>query len=58
MKQPEFEVYKAKDGHRWRLKAANGKVIAESGEAYSKKPNAQRIQDLLEFSILNCKVKS
>jgi uncharacterized protein YegP (UPF0339 family) len=33
-----FEVYKdAKDEYRWRLKAANGKVIATPGEGYKEK---------------------
>lgn len=27
-------VYKAKDGFRWRLKSGNGRIVAESGEAY------------------------
>jgi uncharacterized protein YegP (UPF0339 family) len=28
-------VYKAADGWRWRMKAANGRTVADSGEAYS-----------------------
>lgn len=36
------EVYQAKDGWRWRLTAANGKVVADSGEAYDTEFNAQR----------------
>lgn len=31
MKQPRFEVYEAKDGWRWRLKARNGRILADSG---------------------------
>lgn len=31
------EIYRAKDGWRWRLWAKNGRVIAESGEAYRSK---------------------
>lgn len=27
--------------YRWRLKAANGKIVADSGEGYSSKQNAQ-----------------
>lgn len=27
-------VYKAKDGWRWRRRAPNGEIVAESGEAY------------------------
>lgn len=29
-----FEVYRARDGYRWRLWSANGRIVAESGEAY------------------------
>ena len=33
-----FTVYKDKKGqHRWRLRAANGKIIADSGEGYINK---------------------
>lgn len=32
-------VYKAKDGFRWRLIAANYRIVAESGEAYAKRQN-------------------
>jgi len=28
--------------YRWRLKAANGQVVASSGEAFDSKANAQR----------------
>lgn len=29
------EIYKAKDGYRWRrIDQANGKIVSESGEAY------------------------
>lgn len=32
-----FEIYKARDGWRWRAKARNGRIIAESGEAYTRR---------------------
>lgn len=41
-KQPTFEVYKAADGWRWRLRAKNSKIVADSGEAYSSKSNCRR----------------
>lgn len=41
MKQPRFEVYRAKDGHRWRLIAANGRVLA-TGEAHTREADAYR----------------
>ncbi len=37
----KFELYKDKAGeHRWRLKHANGNVIAASSEGYSSKASA------------------
>lgn len=38
----KFHIYKAKDGWRWRLKARNGKIVADSGEAYTRKTAAER----------------
>jgi uncharacterized protein YegP (UPF0339 family) len=35
-------VYKAADGWRWRMKAANGRTVADSGEAYGSKRGAER----------------
>lgn len=35
-------VYKAKDGYRWRLKTRNGRIVAESGEAYTRRADAVR----------------
>lgn len=32
----KYEWYKTSDGYRWRLKAANGKIVA-SGEGYKRK---------------------
>ena len=42
MKQPRFKIRQAKDGWRWRLQAANNRIIAESGEAYTTKAHAER----------------
>ena len=34
----KYHVYKAANGEwRWRLKAANGNILADSGEGYSAK---------------------
>ncbi len=30
-----FQIYRALDGYRWRLWAANNRIVAESGEAYN-----------------------
>lgn len=38
-----FEVYDDKAGEsRWRLKASNGKIVAESGEGYDSEANCYR----------------
>ena len=34
MGQVHFEIYQARDGYRWRLWSASGRIVAESGEAY------------------------
>ena len=36
-----FEVYRARDGWRWRLRAANGRIVA-IGEAHTRKADAVR----------------
>jgi uncharacterized protein YegP (UPF0339 family) len=37
----KFEVYKSKNGYRWRLKAGNGEVVA-TGEEYTTLDGAKR----------------
>ncbi len=38
----KFELYKDKKKEwRWRLKASNGKIIADSGEGYKNKEDAE-----------------
>lgn len=36
------DIWKSGDGWRWRVRARNGRIIAESGEAYSREHDAQR----------------
>lgn len=38
-------VYKAKDGYRWRAKHKNGNIVAESGEAYTRKDECARLAE-------------
>lgn len=40
-RKPKFEVYPAPDGWRWRLVAANGRIVA-TGEAHTRKTDAVR----------------
>ena len=41
MSTPKFEIYKAKDGWRFRFKGANGEIIT-GGESYMTKWGAKR----------------
>lgn len=42
MSRAKFEIYKDKSGgHRWRLRARNGKIVAV-GEAYTRESSARR----------------
>jgi len=45
-----YYIWKAADGFRWYLKAANNKKIAESGEAYHNKADCQAGIDLVKGS--------
>ena len=40
-RKPKFEVYPAADGWRWRLRAANVRIVA-TGEAHTRKADAIR----------------
>lgn len=48
------ELYKARDGYRWRYVAANGLTMADSGEAYRRRIDAAtaatQVCDLPKFA--------
>lgn len=45
----EFEIYKDKaDEYRWRLRADNYKIIADSGEGYKDKSDCEHGIDLVK----------
>ena len=38
----KFEIYKDKAGKfRWRLRSSNGRILADSGQGYTRKSNAK-----------------
>lgn len=44
-----FEVYEdGKKEHRWRLKAANGQIVANSSEGYKSKADAEKAAQLIK----------
>jgi uncharacterized protein YegP (UPF0339 family) len=49
MAQPQFEIYKDKaDEYRWRLRATNNKIIADSSEGYKEKTNCEHGVNLVK----------
>lgn len=45
----QFEIYRDDAGqHRWRLRATNGLIVAESGEGYARRRGAERGIDILK----------
>ena len=43
MRTPRFEVYQDRTGEwRWRLRAGNGRIVADSGESYRQRQAAQQ----------------
>lgn len=47
----KFVVYEAKDGWRWRMVSSNGKIVAESGEAYTSKTKAKQGARRVVYSV-------
>ena len=39
------DIYKARDGYRWRAKAGNNKIIADGGEPYTRARSCRRAVD-------------
>lgn len=48
-----WEVWQAKDGWRWRLRAGNGRIVAESGEAYTRRADACRALGGVTAAVFN-----
>jgi uncharacterized protein YegP (UPF0339 family) len=57
MKPLTLTVYQARDGWRWHLKASNGRVVADGGEAYASQSNAMRAAKRLPLVGVLYKVK-
>jgi len=43
----KIHIYRAKDGWRWRAKKRNGRIIAEGGEGYTRRRDAERAVETL-----------
>lgn len=52
MKRPRFHIFQDAGGFwRWRLLAANNRIIADSGEGYGRKRDAKRAVRTVKYSI-------
>ncbi len=50
MRRARVHIYQAKDGWRWRLVAANGRILC-SGEAHTRKRDAERAAQTVQDTI-------
>lgn len=58
MKQPKFTVYMDAAGlYRWSLVSANGRVIADSAESYTRKRDALRAVDAVLMAIFDAQIE-
>ena len=58
MKKPTFIVYQDRAGEwRWRLQHRNGRVIADSGEGYTRKRDAMRAVDTVLLAIFDADIR-
>jgi len=51
-----IQIYNARDGWRWRMLAPNNRIVAESGEAYTRKASASRAASrlIIGTSMMRC----
>jgi uncharacterized protein len=53
-----FEIYSDKGGeYRWRLKAANGQIIASSGQGYANKADCKHAIEVIQKGASDAKVE-
>ncbi|HEY3434255.1 MAG TPA: DUF1508 domain-containing protein [Solirubrobacterales bacterium] len=50
-RKARFVTYQSKDGWRWRLIAANNRIIA-TGEAHTREADARRAADVVRLAII------
>ena len=54
----KFQIYQDRKGeYRWRLRARNGEIIADSNEGYSRKASCKHGIDLVKQQAANAEVE-
>lgn len=56
--KPAFICYQSSDGWRWRLKARNGCIIADSSEAYTRRIDCLRAIATVRAAVAAADVKA
>ena len=56
LNKPRFVKYRAQDGWRWHLQHRNGRIIAESGEAYTRRASLDRAIDSIVVAIFDADI--
>jgi uncharacterized protein YegP (UPF0339 family) len=57
-KRPVIEKIQDVAGEwRWRLRAANGQIIATGGEGYTRKADVERAIDTVVHAFTECEIK-
>jgi len=55
----EFEIYKdEKHGFRWRFKAKNGAILAESSQGYNSPANCEHAIDMIKQQLANARINN
>lgn len=50
-------VYRDRSGEwRWRLRASNSRIIADSGEGYKRKSSAKKAAERMQLLVWPCKL--
>jgi uncharacterized protein YegP (UPF0339 family) len=53
----QFKIYKDKEGSfRWKLLAANNRIVADSGEGYTRREDVYRAVGSLQTSVLTARI--
>ena len=50
-----YEVFKSGDGYRWRLRADNGEIVAQS-ESYTRQADAKRGAEDAQYAAIDAEV--
>lgn len=56
MSDYRFAIYQAADGWRWRLRAGNNEIVADSAEAYTRRRDCERAVRAIKVAVYRATV--